>query len=248
MKGGLKMDNKIIAGILIIGIIAVVAYLGTGTGGSIVSASGISNLDVEPDLAVIHLDLIGNGNTSSAAKDELDIIYDGVEIALLRAGLDRDQIKTEGFNIYQDYRYENRVRKENGFIARQSIVIETGDFDLTTKIVDASIDNGALVRWINFELSEEKQNEYKIRALEEARKDAKKKAEATASGLGKSLGKLVSVESQEFNYEPYRYFDTAILEEAGAGQVAAKEAAINIDPKDVEVTARIAVKYKLRSF
>ena len=125
--------------------------------------------------------------------------------------------------------------------------MKTGDFYIVPKIVDVAIDSGALVSYINFEISDELRSEYKSRALEKAGEDAREKAEATAAGLGKKLGKLVSVQSEDFNYGPVVYYASA--ESSGSDAVAeTREAALNIYPKDVEVRADISVRYKLRRF
>jgi len=242
----MEMGNKLIVGILIVVIIVVVAYLGIGSSGATVSATGESDIEVQPDLVSVYLNLQTKNVSSVDAKDALDSISEDVQIALLRLGLDRKDIQMQSYNIYQEYDWSNGQRKENGFVASQQIVVKTEDFDLTADIVDVAIDNGALVSWINFELSDEKQKEYKIQALEEAGKDAKTKAEATASGLGKKIGALVSVQSQDFNYGPYRYFESGFAD--GVNSVEVKEAALNIAPKDVNVRATISVQYKLRNF
>ncbi len=241
------MENKIVIGVLIIGVVLIGVYLGIGSSGAVVSAVGSSVINAEPDLVKVYLNLEGKADNASSAKDELDELYEDVFVALLRAGVDSSDIKTESLNIYQNYDWVNGKRIEKGFVASQGIVVETNDFDLTTRIVDGAIDSGAVVSWINFELSEDKQSDLKAEALEMAGKDARKKAEATAAGLNKKLGGIVSVESSDFNYGPIRYFDSAIAE-SGAGQASAKEAAINLVPKDVEVRADIKVQYKLRSF
>ena len=238
------MKNKVLIGILLVAIIAVIIYIGNT--GAVVSAVGESNLEVQPDLVKVYLNLEARDKSSKVAKDSLDVISDDVQIALLRIGLSKEDIKMQSYNIYQEYDWRNGEQIEKGLVASQQIVVETNEFDLTAEIVDAAIDNGALVSWINFELSDEKQREYKVKALEEAGKDANKKAEATAAGLGKKLGKLVSVESQDFNYGPYRYFEATA--EGGVADSSVKQAALDIAPKEINVNARISVKYKLRSF
>ena len=245
MKGGnAKMDNRVIAGILILGIIALGVFL-SGDGGAVVSAQGDSVIEVEPDEVSINLNLMARDDGAQAAKDKLDKISDDVYVALILLGLDKEDIKLQSYNIYPDYKWINGNQQENGFVANQYVVVTTENFDLVPGIVDASVDNGALVSYINFELSEEKQDEYKIQALEEAGKDAKAKAEATASGLGKKLGKLVSVRNQDYWYGPYMAYESSVAE--GSGD-SAKTASYSLSPQDVEVRASISVEYKLRRF
>jgi len=161
--------------------------------------------------------------------------------------VEKKDIQTVNFNLYPDYEWLNGENKLKGYVARQDITIDVKDFNQVAEIIDAGIDAGSFVSYINFELSEEKQNDYKVQALQKAGEDAKRKAEATASGLGKKIGRLVSVQSEEFNYLPYRYFDSggAVAETANA---QAKSAAVNLVPKDIEVSASLRVEYKLSAF
>ena len=64
----------------------------------------------------------------------------------------------------------------------------------------------------------------------------------------KNLGRLVSIQSEEFNYGPYPVFSYA---EGSSGAIAkdeARQAALNLAPQDIEVTANVRVSYKLSSF
>lgn len=239
------MENKSTIIVLAIAIILIGGFLYISNSGAIVTAQGTSILKVQPDKVSINLNIETRGKTSQEAKDLHDEILDKVITNLIKTGLDKDEVKTVNFNIYPDYTYNDGTRKENGFIAQESLVVETSDFSKVAAIVDASIEGGALVSYINFELSEEKQSEFKAKSLEEAGKDARKKAEATASGVDKKLGKLVSVKSQDFNYGPIMYFEAGAVKDSAAG---AKEAALNIAPKDMEVSATIIVEYRLKSF
>ena len=241
----MKIDNRTIVIGLIIAVIIVAGLIYISSTSAIVSAQGNSVLKANPDKVSINLVIEAKNKTAQGAKDRHDKILDETVLQLLKIGIDRKDIKTINFNIYPEYNWENGKNEQIGYIARQDIIVETKNFDLVASIIDVSIDAGALVSYINFELSEEKQSEYKTQALEEAGKDARKKAEATASGLDKKLGKLVSVQSEEFNYIPYRYFEATVAEGSAA---QAKQAAINLAPRDIDVTATIRVEYKLRNF
>ena len=239
------MDNKTIITVLVIAIILIGGYIAFNTSAAVVSAQGNSVIEAKPDKVSININIEAREDTAQKAKDAHDKILDNLVLNLLKLGIAKDEIKTVNFNIYPEYDWSNGDQKLKGYIASEQIVVETNDFDGVAEIVDASVDAGALVSYINFELSEEKQSEYKTQALEEAGKDAKIKAEATARGLGKNLGSLVSVKSQDFNYGPVVYFES---KGGVASSAEARDAAINIAPRDIEVRATIEVEYKLRSF
>lgn len=242
------MDNKLIIGAIALAILLVSGYL-ISNSSAVVSAQGSSTIKAVPDKVSIYLNIEARNLTAQAAKAEHDKILDSLTISLLRAGLDKEDIKTISFNIYPEYSWDNGKQEQKGFMASHQLVIESKDFNLVPEIVDVAIDANALVSYINFELSDEKQSDYKAQALANASKDAKKKAEATASGLGKKLGKLVSVKNEEFNYLPYRYYDVATAEAGGvAPSMAVKDAASNLAPRDIEVQASVMVEYKISNF
>ena len=110
-------------------------------------------------------------------------------------------------------------------------------------VVDAGISAGAGISSINFELSPEKQSEYKAQAIKLAAEDAKTKAEALAEGLGKRIGRLVSVSDSDFGYSPWvLYSGSGMAEEAAV----AKDAASSIQPSEQSITARVTAVYKIR--
>lgn len=245
LKGGFKMNNKILIGALIVIALLVGGYIYASSNAAVVSAVGQSSLTVEPDEASVYLNVEARVLTAEDAKDKMTEISDNVLTELIKLGLERKDIQTSSFNVYPDYDWRNGRQDIKGYVASQQIIVKTDDFSKVAGIIDASVDSGALVNGINFELSQEKQNEYKAQALEEAGKDAKNKAEATASGLGKNIGDLVSVETQEYNYYPYPYYARA---EGAVGNADAQKAVLNIVPTDLDVTASVKVTYKISRF
>lgn len=244
VKGGKNMNSKVTIGIIVVGIALIIGYLFYSSGAT-VSAQGSSSINVEPDEVSVYLHLEGRDSSAQGAKDKEAAISDKVLTELVKLGLERKEIQFVGYNLYPDYDWSNGQQKLKGYIASEQMVIKTKNFDLVPGIVDKGVDAGALVSSINFELSDEKQREYKAQALEEASKDARNKAESTAAGLGKKLGKLVSVNSEQFNYGPVIYYDKAIAESSG---MSAENAARNLVPTDIDVTASVSVQYKLRAF
>jgi len=241
------MENRNVAIILGVAVVAVVVYLASSSG-AVVSARGESVLEVQPDEFLVSISMEGKGATAQVAKEKLDVVVEETMMALIDAGIDEKQIELVNLNVYQDYDWSSGRRVSKGFVASQQINVRGKDFDSITVVVDAAIDSGALVSYINFELSQERENEYKRTALEAAGEDARRKADAIASGVGKKVGRLVSVQSEEFNYGPYRYYDFAVAEGSAASSDAVEEAVVNINPSDLEVRATIVAQYRLRGF
>lgn len=205
-----------------------------------VTATGNSQMSVSPDQATVSLLIQTKDLSAEEAKNRNSIISDNVLTALIKVGIEKKDIETENFNIYPEYDWSNGEQKLKGYAASNYIKITTKDFNNVGKIVDASVDAGALVNSINFELSNNKNNEYKAIVLAEASKDAKSKAEAIAQGLGKKLSSLVSVTASDYNYYPYPLY------RAETSGVDAKEVATNLPAKNIDISASTTVTYNIK--
>ncbi len=208
-----------------------------------VTSTGTAEMTVDPDEAVVYLRIETEGETAQEAKDENAEISDDVLTALIKTGLTMDDIETQNYNIWQEYDWIDGERVEKGFKATNTLKITTKEFDDVGEIVDASVDAGALINYINFELSLDKQNEYKADVFAKASADAKNKAEAIAKGLGKELGDVVSVQTSDYGYMPWRAFEVA---EAGMDEESVKTAATHISPEDITVSGTVSVVYELK--
>jgi len=200
-----------------------------------VEVIGNSQITVPPDEVSVYLSIETSGKTAEEAKNKNSEITNNVISSLKQLGI--ESIETENFNIYQDYDYQSG--KTKGYKASNYIKVKTNNFDLIGKVIDSSVDKGALISSINFELSSEKSNEVKADALAKASQDAKMKAGAIAQGLDKKLGSLVSVSTSDYNYIPYPLFREGSAEDA-------KAATINIQPKNLDIQASVKAIYKIR--
>ncbi len=255
MKGGNKMkkDNKaIIITSIISGVILIIALLAlsvlnpASSQKNSVTVQGLAEVQVEPDLMGIYFNIQTTGNTSSKAKDENNEIYNNLVSELSIDGFDQSRLKTQSFNVYPNYVWEDDERIENGYQASHSLKLElsSDEFNKVTEVIDAGVDSGSGISYINYELSQESQSEYKAQALELASKDAKVKAEAVASGFNKKVGKLVSVQVNDFGYYPWVAYSGGY--EDGAVASVAKESVAEFNPSEQSVNARVSATYKLR--
>ncbi len=241
------MNGKIWIVVVIAAIFAVLGYM-IYSSGPIVSAQGQSSLSVQPDEISVYVTIESKNKTLQEAQKTNSEIREAVVEKLLDMGIDEEDIEFANYNSYPWTEWINGRSVERGYIVNQQIVIKRSEFKKVPRIVDKVIEAGGLISYMNFELSMEKENEYKSKALEMASKNAKEKAEAIASGQGKKVGKLVSVKSDEFNYAPVPYY-MAKAEGGSSDSIAeVRSAAASISPQDLEVSATIIAEYKLRGF
>ncbi len=238
----MNQSLKIVIGLVILLSLFVGGYFLTGDSPT-VSAQGTSTLKVTPDIVSIYLTIESrNKDSASSAQSTHKRLSNDLADALSALDISESEIKTSYYNVGPEYDWTQNGQKLKGYLATQQLVVELKNFSKIIEVVDVAVKSGVLVSGINFELSPKKQSEYKTQALEQASADAKSKASATASGLGKKLGKLVSVESSDFNYDPVVYYAKA----ESNGALDATAAALQISPIDLSVYANVGVTYKLR--
>lgn len=234
--------------------VAIVLLLGAGvitfSKAATLSADGTAEVKALPDEVSVYLNIREKNASAQVAKDRVAEITDTLQTELIKMGIEQKNIQLENYNVYPWTEWINNRNVDKGFIVEQGIVVKTNNFDKVSGIIDEAINAGAMVSYVNSELSEQKVNEFKAQALEQAAKNARIKAESVAAGLGKSVGGVVSVQTtQEPYYTPYPYYRVASSESFGAADVAqVKEAVANLAPKESTISASVQVTYKLKRF
>jgi uncharacterized protein YggE len=211
-----------------------------------INVDGASNMKVSPDLVSIYFNAQTKGATSKEANDANSIMTDKLITALIKQGFERKDIQTESFNIYEDFDWRDGKQTSKGFIASQQIKVEVymNESDNIGDVIDAGINAGAMLNYINFELSIANQNKYKAEALRLAAEDAKVKAEAVASGVGKKVGDLVSISTSNYYYTPMNLYSNSggmVKDEVAV----AREATTNIQPSDQDINAQVSAVFKI---
>lgn len=205
-----------------------------------VQATGNAQLTVQPDESVVYILVETKAETAEEAKNNNADISAKVMEEITALGL--KTVETENYNIYQEYDWIDGKQVEKGFVASNTIKATTKDFTNVGPIIDKAVDAGAIINNINFELSNEKENEYKAIVLAEASKDARVKAEATVSGLGKKIGDITAVSTSDYNYQPYPLFargmDSAVSME--------KVAETAISPSNLDIYATVTVTFEIK--
>ncbi len=244
------MDNSVKITLIIVSAVLILAvggfvYLDNLSGRDTISVAGESTVKAMPDLLTVYFVVQTTANTATEAKDNNSMIVDQVITNLIAAGLERDEIVTENFNVYEDYSWESGKRKFLGYKAVHNMKVELSseNSEKIGEVIDAVVDGGALLNYINFELSKENQNLYKAEALKSASEDARIKAESMAEGLGKRVVDIVSVSESSFGYYPWRLLGQ---EDIALGAAEAKAATTDIQPGEKEISARVSVVFKIK--
>ncbi len=244
METSVKITTIIVAGVLILALVTGIAIWNIVKPENQVTVAGEANINALPDMITIYFNVETHGTSAQIAKDNNSEISDDVITALIKIGLAREEIATQNYNIYEDIRWENDRQKSYGYIASHSMKVELASEDSGKigQVIDAVVDNGAMLNYINFELSKAKESEYKAEALKLASEDARIKAESMASGLGKEVVEVISISESSFYYSPWRVFGA---EDMVAGAAEAKAATTNIQPGEEKIAGRVTVVFKI---
>ncbi len=236
----MKNTNTILIAIIILLVGGFLFYNSSVREKTTINVNGESTISAVADEVSVYVGIDTLKNTAEASKDENAEISDNVLTALIKAGIKREEIETSSYNIYPEYDWSTGNQDLKGYRTSNILKIKTTDFTKVGKIVDESIDAGATtIQSINFELSQEKQNQIKTEAISKATEDAKVKAEATAQGLGAKLGRVKSVTISDYNYYPYPIYTL----ESGADVKQA--VSTEILPSSLDVRAMVNVVFEI---
>jgi len=245
MKNGI--NNKHWIGIAAAIIIVITIYF-FYTSGPKISVNGSSEITAKPDMISIYVISQARNASSSIAQEKVIGISEKFVTELEELGISEEDIELSNYNVYEDFDWSSSSRKSLGYVASQSITVKLEDFNLTFSVIKSATTAGALVSGINYELSQEKQSEYKAQANKKAGEDAKMKAESLAAGFGRRIGRLVSVESQEFNYYPYPLYAKAEGAVSVDSNAQAERAIVGVSPSDLKVSSSILASYTMTRF
>jgi len=215
-----------------------------------ISITGTGRIDLRPDLMGIYLKIMTNDiDSAKTAKNEAAKIIDRVINSLKNLGFTEDQMETVSYDIYPKYEWEdneygNSQKVFKGYFVEVMMKVEVSDFDKAGTVIDASVDAGALIDRIDFELTFDKRNEVKIDVLAEAAKDAKLKAKAIVEALGDELGDAKTISSNEYTYNPVTYWKNTYEREFSL-DVSTSAPPTTILAGDLTITGNVQITFEV---
>ena len=201
----------------------------------------------DPDQGSIYIKIERRNDSSGIAKDMIAEIINKVLNVLEELEIDENDIETTDYRVYQNYYWENGTRIWTDFTATCTIHVTVKDFDKIGDVIDGSVDAGALISSIDFQISNENMDTYKTIVMGKAAENAKSRAQNVALCLGKTLGDVTSV-SFDHQYNSYRYWTYG----SGLSDVCFSVAGnytfsppTEIQPKDLSISASITVVFEI---
>lgn len=208
-----------------------------GPEGPSVTVSAQGQVDAAPDLAVVNLAVVARADSADAARQQ---VADGVESmrqALRDAGIPDEAVSSTGYNLHVEYDYNGEEREVVGYRAGHSFTVELDDVERAGEVIDVAVSNGATnVNGVQFTLSDERRQELRAQAIEQAMTNARSDADAIAAAGDITLAGIHSASTSDGGYYPGPMY----AERAADG---AAGASTTLEPGTVTVTATVTVVY-----
>jgi len=213
----------------------------------LLSVTGEVTKTVSPDQAEITISVETTNKSAKVSQTENAEIAEKVRAALLKVGINEEDIKTTGYYLNEQYEWDQITQKSKivGYQTTNTILVTVKDLDATGSVIDAAVDAGANnVSGVRFTLSRQMQDSLRTEALKEAGQNAREKATSIAEGLGISISQVYSA-SENSGYSYPTYYKSLDYATAGVGAEDSR-APTPITPGDVEFSASIYVQFEIR--
>ena len=171
-----------------------------------ISVTGEGEARVSPDMAVITLSVLREGETAREALDENNAAMTGVIDALKGRGIEARDLQTSGLSISPQYVYPRDDNDEErprivGYQVTNSLTVRVRDLAKVGEVLDEAVslgvNQGGNIVFTNEDLSE---------ALADARgravEDAVAKARTLAEAAGVSLGDVLRISESSVSAPP----------------------------------------------
>lgn len=205
-------------------------------GKNIVSVQGEGIVRVVPDTAFVTLGIETSNKDMSVAQTNNKQTMNAIINELTGLGIKKEDIQTQNYNVYPDYRWENDKNILVGYKVSNQVRVKIENIDNTGKILDAVAAKGSnVVHGIQFTVSDE--NAVYHEALQIALKNAEDKAKAMVGyfGITKLSPITIAEGTQNITYPPMdlRRATTEMMDEATP-----------ISPGEMEIRAQVSVSFQ----
>jgi hypothetical protein len=208
---------------------------GRASGLTRVSVTGEAFVQSQPDTAVLTLAVVTQNASASEAQAENASRTDAVVRAVRAVAGQGAEVKTGGYSLQPQYVYkQNESPTISGYMARNTVVVTTGELTRVGAVIDAAARAGAnTVDSLSFTLRRDEAA--RRRALSEATREAFGKAQTVAEALGGRVARVYEVEEGGAFVRPPVpiYAETRAMMSSGAA------AQTPIEPGTLDIRAQV---------
>ena len=217
--------------------------------GNIIRITGKGELSLRPDLTVINFTIKMLKPTYKESADYGTALLEHLTNKLESLGIDKDELKTESFNIKAMHRYEGTDNKEyvfKGYYYDQRMILEINrDAELLNKILNI-LATTLHAPDIEISYSIKDKEAAKNMMLEKAVKDAKEKARIITVASGVELGRIVNIDYSyskfEFAVSPYEYRSL----KCATMNSMDEDICLDINPEDIKVSDSVTIAFEIK--
>lgn len=215
----------------------------TQTKGEPFIVSGQGKVYAVPDIAKFTVGVTDSGSYLKTVETSVNTKSKALTDSVKKLGVKEEDIKTTSYNLYPQYDYNSPSRSITGYNISTTYQITVRDLDKVNDIITAATGSGANMEGnISFDINEQTKNDKLNEARRLAVEDAKKKAQGLAGSAGITLGKIINIsESQNLN-EIRPLYDLA----AGKGSGPSAAPVANIQPGQTEINTTVSLSYEIR--
>ncbi|MGL5358768.1 MAG: SIMPL domain-containing protein, partial [Shewanella sp.] len=155
-----------------------------------IETSGVSQIQLEPDMADLMVEVVLTKPTAKAAKEESDAAVAQFIARLIAAGVAKSQIQSANLTLQPQYIYaQDKAPELTGYTASRQLTVTVQQLAQLNTLLDSALDEG-INQIKHIALKSSKEAQYVAKARQAAIADARQKAESLAAGFGESLGQV----------------------------------------------------------
>lgn len=182
---------------------------------AIISVTGEGEVFAVPDVGQFTFSVKAKASDATSAQEQSGTVINDIVAFLRESGVAETDIKTLNYNLYPNYRWEERVcvagsfcppgeQIQDGFEVNQSIEVKVRETDTASAIITGVGERGATdISGLNFVVDDTDAIVADARALAIA--DAKAKAVTLAADLGVELVTIAGFYEEDARYAPEPY-------------------------------------------
>ncbi len=174
-------------------VLMLVIMTGVSYSTATITTTGEGMIQVKPNMAEIYFGVISKNKVVKIAKDDNDKRSNILIDSLLKNGVEKKDLETTSYNIFQREEYINGKKDGENYIfeVRNEFKLKVKDLNKVSKILGVLGNNGANnIKGITY--TREDLEDLKVEVLKDAYLDAKEKAKALAEieGYGVEISQI----------------------------------------------------------
>ena len=199
-----------------------------------VSATG--KVDLEPDIATVNIGVKSQSTQADEAFEQNNADVQAIIQTMVDMGIDRSDIQTRSFNIYQQQETTRPMLDEESlaessqtvFVVENTVSVTVREIDLLGEVLTAVVGQGAnTIYGVVFDIEDKEAATVQARQI--AIQDAQEKAQAMAEEAGVKLGEIHSIEINQNNLLPREEPAAVDMAVGGVGIVPISEGTMSIN-------------------